>query len=634
MERINQITITNYRAFYNEQGHDNKYQINLPNGENLLIYGENGSGKSSLFRAMQDFFHSAKKEITPQQNIFTEGQPDLPDTSIKIRYTNNDEFEFNRLSSTAFNHPFFRNVKSSFLTYRDILNTYFLNLSDDKNNPDLYHLFINEILFCLAGTNEISEIISEIDSLKNRVNTFDIAYRQAIKGIEQRDQKEEIFQTLKADLKTGKKDLNNKLTSLINRLLRVVNHYLKNYFNFNFSVSLKKRSDIINVRFSKNILKIKESLYFEIKIFDSEINKFTYQSFLNEARLSALALAMYLAALSIENKRLPDQNHKFLFLDDIFIGLDTSNRIPLLEILTEKFDAFQIFITTYDRHWFEVAKNWLERKSGQSWKSFELFTDDFTYTDKEIPKLLGYKEAISQALYYYKKSDYSASGNYLRKACEEVLAKILPQICLKDSNGMGLERLSQKIERALYFFNMVGKPTDDLDSLAVYLQSLMNPLSHYDLDTSVFRKELKEVEQSVSKLSKMDLAKYSFKLIVPKGNMIKLTYQVDAVTFNVYEIKVKEDLWIYKENDNAPVQLSACQCRNENLYEINNGTKGQEFHLPLEHESLKTFYEESINFENQQKGLNIFILPDYETLYEYEMADKTWDKLLNIMRFK
>ena len=68
MKKITQIQISNYRAFYNEK--HNKSHINdesstndniikLNNGENVLIYGENGSGKSSLFHALKDFFESA-----------------------------------------------------------------------------------------------------------------------------------------------------------------------------------------------------------------------------------------------------------------------------------------------------------------------------------------------------------------------------------------------------------------------------------------------------------------------------------------------------------------------------------------------------------------------------------------------
>ena len=53
---------------------------------------------------------------------------------------------------------------------------------------------------------------------------------------------------------------------------------------------------------------------------------------LNEARLSALAISIYLAAI-VTNPIVQKTNYKIIFLDDIFVGLDMSNRLPLLEIL-------------------------------------------------------------------------------------------------------------------------------------------------------------------------------------------------------------------------------------------------------------------------------------------------------------
>lgn len=77
-----------------------------------------------------------------------------------------------------------------------------------------------------------------------------------------------------------------------------------------------------------------------VTYFGIELNKSVekYHHFLNEARLSALAVCIFLAAhLSI-----PSGPYKILFLDDIFTGLDTSNRMPLLHILTEKSLQVQI----------------------------------------------------------------------------------------------------------------------------------------------------------------------------------------------------------------------------------------------------------------------------------------------------
>lgn len=60
--KIKTIKIHNYRAFYPQfDNHIPKpYEIAVK-GKNVLIYGENGSGKTSLFRAVRDFIASSER---------------------------------------------------------------------------------------------------------------------------------------------------------------------------------------------------------------------------------------------------------------------------------------------------------------------------------------------------------------------------------------------------------------------------------------------------------------------------------------------------------------------------------------------------------------------------------------------
>ena len=65
--RITKIEIKNFRAFYGA------YQIDLHKaGKNLLVYGENGSGKTSLYQALKRFLESSEggHQFKPHQNIF------------------------------------------------------------------------------------------------------------------------------------------------------------------------------------------------------------------------------------------------------------------------------------------------------------------------------------------------------------------------------------------------------------------------------------------------------------------------------------------------------------------------------------------------------------------------------------
>ena len=73
----------------------------------------------------------------------------------------------------------------------------------------------------------------------------------------------------------------------------------------------------------------------KVKFFDENIP--AHHRFLNEAKLSAIALAIYFAGFLLQ----PDSNLKILALDDVLIGLDMSNRLPVIDILDEYFSDHQ-----------------------------------------------------------------------------------------------------------------------------------------------------------------------------------------------------------------------------------------------------------------------------------------------------
>lgn len=652
MKRITQITLSNYRAFYNEKDNENKYQINLPQGENLLVYGENGSGKSSLFKALEDFFLSAgDSSITVQENIFTTAQPDLPAAEVKVKFSEKDpathnwnlldEIVLNNDAPTSNGNALLNDASKAFLTYRNILKTYFLDIDNGDENPNLFDLLLNILLGRITDASTNKSILDNLKDIELALQTFDDAVKEAMelpddeepekkqgetKGI--KVIKEEITGRISDDIDA----FNLSITEILDEAILDVNSYLKDTFKTNIEVSIKNRDSYIKLIPNGSLPHITKALYFNLKYYNSEIENQSYQVFLNEARLSALAICTYIAA--VKRDKPAEDNFKFIFLDDIFIGLDTSNRLPLLEILKKDFDKYQIVITTYDRHWFELAKDWFERKTPNQWKFYELYSDDYSYSDKEIPKLLPFKNSLAQALYYYKQSDYSASGNYLRKACEETLRKILPSICFKSTDGLDMTKLSNMLEKAIFFFNVLEKPIDELNSLSVYLQSLMNPLSHYDINISVYRKEIKDVEKAIKNLQLQDFSKTTFKQVLDKNTMLKLTYRVNADTENVYEIEIKDDLWIYKLESTTDVCLGAVPCKNINLYEVVRGFSGQIFHNKLESCSLKQFYENAVNHENRRNpSPNIAVISDYGKLYEYNDGKGRWESLTSLIKF-
>ena len=57
-----------------------------------------------------------------------------------------------------------------------------------------------------------------------------------------------------------------------------------------------------------------------------------------------------------------------MVLDDVLIGLDQSNRLPVLQLLDKHFADWQMILLTYDRVWFEMARFHLsDRNDWDTW---------------------------------------------------------------------------------------------------------------------------------------------------------------------------------------------------------------------------------------------------------------------------
>jgi hypothetical protein len=218
---------------------------------------------------------------------------------------------------------------------------------------------------------------------------------------------------------------------------------------------------------------------------------------LNEARLSAIAISIYLGMIKRHIQGIPC---KILFLDDIFIGLDIANRLPLLNILKSEFPDYQIFITTYDKPWYEYAKSYLE--GAENWKTLEFYAQE-TKEGFEIPLVNDDSDFLQKAERYCTECDYKAAAVYTRSAFEKTLRKYC-----QDKKKKIIFKSRLKDYTTEDFWHVVKEDVDYSIQAEIekYRTLVLNPFSHYNTERHEIKTELKDAIKAVKSL-KIELNK-------------------------------------------------------------------------------------------------------------------------------
>jgi len=474
--RITDISIKNYRAFYGE------HEICLDkDGKNLMLYGENGSGKSSLFTALKDFFLSSVvplKEL--EENIFVKkaekGKANIKLT-VKESATSSKSivFELNATQKEIVSCDKVlisdANKVKGFFDYRSLLKTH----NDHKEQVDLFKIIVSEVLFHSINRFSSKEIGREWDAIRD--DTWN--------KMQTKRQQELTKNYLKDKFNPGLKELLQSIETDTNTFLK--------YFGIN--VSIKLEFDKVEY-FGRRMLK-GNKIHFNIDYHKTHIPK--HQFFLNEARLTALAISLYLASIKVN----PTKGAlKILVLDDLLIGLDMSNRLPLLDLLKNHFtevkvdDRFQIIMTTYDKVWYELVKSYFGE---EQWKFVEVYSKSVGDDDFEMPVIKQDNGYLDKANKYLLDKDYKASAVYIRTEFE----RLVKTICDKQRIPVAYKKNQKEITSEDFWTAIESQTNIDpalVKEITIHRTVVMNPFSHYDLEKPEFEKELKETIASVQKL--------------------------------------------------------------------------------------------------------------------------------------
>lgn len=532
--KIQNITINKYKAFTKEE----KIPIG---GSNVFIYGENGSGKSSFYYALKDFFQSSV-EYVPMANLrnfnLTDGETDC---SIRVEFDGGIVRTLNETTKDT-NTPQITDANrlKSFLTYKHLLGVHNVKIS---NKIDIFELVINGVLKHFK-----SNTITENIELSKLWNDLLIEHNK-----EYGSGREFYFaRQKKASVERKAIKVNKALDNLFHSS---VTDYLAPFVN----KVLVKLYPEMKIEFSRRNITINDSGRIDqfpvinLQVFEKEvcIDAHNPHFALNEAKLSAIAISIFLGVII---KQSPfSRDLKPLFLDDILIGLDNENRLKLLNLLKETdvpeadkvFKDFQIFITTYDRHWYEVAKIHLS-----DWKFIEF------YKSSVGPQIIhNNKTTLQKARAYFDAYDFPACANYLRKECERMLRSKLVETYTVGEGVKGLIKpinLETLINRLKEYYTELGiePPNDLIDSLQSYKSILFNPMSHSDIESPIYRNDLELAFRTIEKLERIVLPKRT--VIIEKGKIFNLS--LPAINYTA-EVEIAKDIYLV-EHDGAKTETT------------------------------------------------------------------------------
>lgn len=505
MRRIKELRMQNFKAFQKEEVFDFGKK-----GKNVLVYGNNGSGKSSFFWALYTLLQSSGKTDDGVKKYFKNYVTSNTDTHQTLKNVFMDEAEDSYIKLTSINtetgkedvytishdtintnkdaDPIIQelNLASDFINYKLLHNFY---RGSHREVVNLWPVFERDIFPFLAdGTkNWLEDIIKK--------PTLDIP--RTPKGYAVSSGKRMRYEE-------GLTALNTKIQDLLTEIQTNTNAFIKDeFFNgedvIRVSLTFKDKFKFDNVRHNlwgkdrdghrHDQLKINLS----VDIYDaSKTPPWTpierVQSFLNEAQLTRIAIGIRIGAL--RTRPLQEAKFKVLVLDDMLISLDLSNRMDVVRIILNKekkeslkfFDGFQKFILTHDKGFFNLIRR---NTDEEDWVYYNFSKDE---SDNSAPKIKPDLTPLQKAVRYFEEEELGNCGNELRKEAEAILTSYLDPEMKK--LGKEFEGLSQKLDKA---FNILIN-----ERLQKFKQSF---LSELDLNKL---KKLKADYQADGSLSEED----------------------------------------------------------------------------------------------------------------------------------
>ena len=432
--RIKTLRLTDFRAFPGPAPQAIEF-----GGKNLLVYGENGAGKSSIFHALRAVFSDAAQRkrgsLADYKNKFS--VPGVGCARVDVDFDGMSESASWTLGLSAVGayqavvgspivaeaaierHPFYAmrepdrtafrraTARAACLDYRALLDTNYRHGTEEIN---LFSVAVNHLLRDYDYTPPGGQPTT-IGSLWDKVDGADKTKAVGADPTSHRPSFvkdcENLNEAIASALIT--------LQPLVNALLGDLGHSDLQVVNLAYgyvgpkAARLKRERGLMGGTLVPNV---------RYRGHDPA----RPQDFLNEARLSALALSIYFAGRLTCTPAVASDVLKLLVLDDVLIGLDHANRLPVLDLLQKHFATWQIVLLTHDRGWFDMARGWLDK---DAWHCVEIFEGDGSARAPmpvvRVTANYPAKQYLAHAKHLLADHYVEASANYARQALEAAL---------------------------------------------------------------------------------------------------------------------------------------------------------------------------------------------------------------------
>jgi len=525
--KINKITITNFKTFVEP------FELKLE-GKNLLLFGENGSGKSSIYWSLythlqsclkeQDIAHAGKyfdpantenlRNRYAAQNSDSGIAIEFIDTQTHIPVTYTDSKNLINTATHGNSFIFDTLASSDFINYK-----YLYSIFDFRNSQeaDIFGIFERDIF----ATGIFPETLHDIHGTEtwkmNMRDWWEYLTKQAIADLpRRRDARSAIIRT-SAEYRAHQYQIgvfNRLLENYTQLIARYTNDLLMtdfplpvriklSYRPLSFDLRDPHRHRVHNNKIIPPQIILTAELTDPIVIAENQHIERPH-TFLNEAKLARMAFAMRMAVINDKNAGVAARGAQILCMDDMLISLDMSNRLEVIDYILDHYSAdYQLIIMTHDRALYRIVENKITKKKlDAQWLKKDLYCVDAEVSNKHYPysELLDNKNPIVVARYYFSQHDYSACANTLRRVCEKTFRELMPKNMQFDSNNKSLD-LSALVGQMNQFMVLYGL-SNVLPDIDIYREHILNPLSHDDLTSNMYREEMVRCINDIERFTK------------------------------------------------------------------------------------------------------------------------------------